>query len=148
MGSFSGYSYGKPYATWRLDTSGIDLDNLGYRVRKALKTYLEQEAAPSIRQYMQNHHGWQNQTRMAEDGLTVDVNSKGNMRGSDYSLEVAMYHTARHNGYQYGRALEGIDPIHGVHRTDLGVLEETTRLYCPVVVSDMRGILDEYGSIL
>lgn len=145
ISEFRGRSYGTPSITWRLDTAGIDWTKLTYGMRKAVKRYLEQDAAPDVRRYMQSHHGWQNRTRTAEVGLTCDVVTDGSLKGDRYMATLRMYHTARHNGYEYGRALEGIDPIHGVYRKDLGVLDDTVRLYTPLVVEGMRGILDKYS---
>lgn len=147
LSEFRGRSYGKGYAKVGIDTTGINLDDFGYKVRKAVKHYLESDGAPFVREYMKENHRWKNRTRTAEVGLTCDVVSEGNMKTSNYSIHLEMYHTAKHNGYEYGRALEGIDPIHGVYRTDLGVLKDTLEKCIPVVVSDMRGIVNLYGGM-
>ena len=150
MGSFKGYSYGRGYAVYSIDTSGVDLNGFKYTARRAVKSYLEQVACPAIREYMVSHHGWQNQTYTAEKGLTCDVKSTGNIKGDEYSLKLRMYHTAYHNGYQYGRVLEGLDPWgigknKGKRSDELGVLKRTKDLFLPVVINDMKGILDKYS---
>lgn len=142
-----GYSLGKGYAKVRFDTSDIDFEGFGYRAKKAIKTYFEQEAAPSVRQYMKNNHKWKNRTHTAEVGLEAKVVTDGNMKRDDWRINLAMYHTALHNGYEYGLVLEGLAPLHGVYRKDLGVLEDTVKLYTPVVLRDMAGILDRYGGV-
>jgi len=148
MSEYAGRSYGKGYANVRIDAddaiSGIG--EFSVKAKKALKHYLEEEAAPMLRDYMQNNHGWENRTYTAEVGLTVDVVSEGNMKSDNYSLHVEMYHTAQHNGYEYGRYLEGIDPgKNGQYRTDLGVLEKTARLEAPIVVNGMKNVLERYS---
>jgi len=148
MSEYAGRSYGKGYANVRIDADDAisGLEGFSVTAKKALKSYLEEEAAPMLRDYMQNNHGWQNRTYTAEVGLTVDVVSEGNMKRDDYSLHVEMYHTAKHNGYEYGRYLEGIDPgKNGVIRTDLGVLEKTARLQSPIVVNGMKNVLERYS---
>lgn len=148
MSEYAGRSYGKGYANVRIDADDAisGLEEFSVTAKKALKSYLEEEAAPMLRDYMQNNHGWQNRTYTAEVGLTVDVVSEGNMKRDDYSLHVEMYHTAEHNGYQYGRYLEGIDPgKDGRIRTDLGVLEKTARLQSPIVVNGMKNVLERYS---
>ena len=59
------------------------------------------------------------------------------MKNEDYFATLQMYHTARHNGYEYGLFLES--------RDDLGVFKDTLRLYTPVVIEGMKGILDKYS---
>lgn len=151
MSEYSGRSYvqnGKQFASWYVNTSDVNkgLSDFSVSAKKALKSYLEEEAAPMLRDYMQNNHGWENRTYTAEVGLTVDVVSEGNMKRDDYSLHVEMYHTAKHNGYEYGRYLEGIDPgKNGQYRTDLGVLEKTARLEAPIVVNGMKNVLERYS---
>lgn len=135
--SFKGYSYGKPSLVWFINTNGVNLNGFSETVRKAVRAYLSQEAAPDILKYMQNHHGWQNRTYTAEKGLVCELATEGNMKKEDYFATLQMYHTARHNGYEYGLFLES--------RDDLGVFKDTLQLYTPVVIEGMKGILDKYS---
>ena len=144
--SFKGYSYTKtPSVIWFINTNGVDLNGLSERTRKAVRSYLEKDAAPEILHFMKSNHKWQNRTYTAETGLECKLAKTGNLRKEKYFATLQMYHTATHNGYEYGRALEGIDPIHGVYRKDLGVLEDTLLVYTPQVVEGMKGILDKYS---
>lgn len=139
------YGYSAPYVNYRVDTDKVmqGLEDLTYRSKQKLKAYFEQEAAPYLRDYMVRHHKWTNRTFTAEKGLVANVITSGNMKRTDWNIRVELAHTATHNGYEYGKVLEGIEPYRNGNLTNrFGVMDDTLLHAAPEVVNDLAGFFD------
>ena len=144
-----GYSLGGSYAEYTIDASDVidGLDEFNVKAKRALRRYLEQEACPMLVDYMVSNHPWKNRTRTAEIGLTAKVTKTGNMKRTDWNLELEIAHTAYHNGFPYGMSLENgsYNARTGRRNKPYPIIEPTKRIMFPKVIEDMEGVLDYYG---
>lgn len=145
----SNYSYGNPYAEISVDISEVTdgLDDFNVRTKRALRRYLEQDACPMLVNYMVSNHPWTNRTRTAEKGLDAKVLKSGNMKRTDFMLEVELSHSAYNNGFPYGLALENgsYNVRTGRRNKPYPILKPTVERFSPKIIEDMQGIVDYYG---
>ena len=144
-----GYSLGGSYAEVSIDVDDVTegLNEFNVRTKRAIWKYFQQEACPMLKQYMVDNHPWQNRTRTAEIGLDAKVNKSGNMKRTDYMLELEISHSAYHKGFPYGNSLEtgSFNARTGRRNKPYPIIEPTKRIMFPKVIEDLEGIIDYYG---
>lgn len=141
-----GYSLGGSYAEVSIDVDEVlgGLDDFNVKTKRAIRRYLELDACPMLVDYMVSNHPWQNRTRTAEVGLTAKVNKSGNMKRTDFMLELEISHSAYHNGFPYGMSLENgsYNVRTGGRNKPYPIIEPTKRIMFPKVIEGMEGVAD------
>ena len=137
----NGYSVGKPYAQVSVDISDVTdgLEEFNVRTKRALRKYLEEDACPQLRSYMKSHHKWQNRTGTAEVSLDAKVIKSGNMKRTDFMLNVELSYSAYNRGFPYGVMLEN------AYDGKYALFPDTLDKMSPEILEGMRGVVDYYG---
>lgn len=130
------YSFSKnPAPGISIDVDEIDLDGFSSYARSKILNYLKSDACPMLQSYAQNNRKWTDRTNTARIGLKSDVETSGNIKQKGWEVNVRLYHTAKHNGFEYGKMLEY------AYEKRYAILEPTMRLKGPDVIRNMHNLL-------